>query len=338
MDFFGLDIGSQNIKIVQLKPNGQNYELKTIGNGPSTGKGILSESEADLTSLAVAVKKLYSDLKVTTRNVVVALPEDQVVTRIITLPKLTDEELESALKWEAEQYVPFPLAEATLTYEILDGQKSPEGKMTVLLVAALNRLIDKTVKVVKAAGLVPVSIETEMLSMVRSLTDASKDIILFLDLGAKSVDIAITDNGRLCLTRSVATAGEALTRSISSELGLEFAQAEEYKRAYGINPANLNGKVAKAIEPAMEAVAKEVDQAVQFFQTANKGKMVKQIIASGGTSLLPHIVLWLTKRVGVETEIGDPFKKVVASDLLQKLPKESRCLYAIAVGLAMKEI
>ncbi len=210
--------------------------------------------------------------------------------------------------------------------------------MTVLLVAALNRLIDKTVKVVKAAGLVPVSIETEMLSMVRSLTDASKDIILFLDLGAKSVDIAITDNGRLCLTRSVATAGEALTRSISSELGLEFAQAEEYKRAYGINPANLNGKVAKAIEPAMEAVAKEVDQAVQFFQTANKGKMVKQIIASGGTSLLPHIVLWLTKRVGVETEIGDPFKKVVASDLLQKLPKESRCLYAIAVGLAMKEI
>jgi len=338
MDFFGLDLGSQNIKLVQLKPNGQNFEVKAIGNGPSTGRGVLSDSETDLTALASAVKKLHLDLKISTKNVVCALPEDQVITRVINLPKLTNEELESALKWEAEQYIPFPMEEATLSYEVIAGNSQSLGsKMVILLVAAQNRLIDKTVKVLRAAGLNALSLETEMLSLIRSLSAQSLGVTVFLDLGAKAADIAIAENGQLYFTRSITTAGEALTRAISTDLGLEFAQAEEYKRAYGVNQANLDGKVAKVLEPILEAIAKEIEQTVQFYQNAYKGKVVKQMIISGGTALLPEIVSWLTDRTGMETQVGDPFKKAVVSDILNKIPKETRSLYSIAVGLAMKQ-
>ncbi|PJC28314.1 hypothetical protein CO054_00760 [Candidatus Shapirobacteria bacterium CG_4_9_14_0_2_um_filter_39_11] len=338
MDFFGLDIGSYSIKAVQLRKIQDKYQLVALGSAPSTPKGLASEAESDLTALAENIKKLYQEAKVTTKNVISALPEDQVFTRVITLPKLSEEELTSALKWEAEQYVPIPLSEVTLAHQVIgETTQDTRQKTEVLLVAAPNRLIDKLLKVLKTAGLNPVSLETEILAMSRSLVAPDSEATLLVDLGARATDIAIVEKGQVVFTRSISTAGEALTRAVAGALGLEAGQAEEYKKAYGVDPGKLEGKVSQAIEPILEVIVKEMEQAIQFYQQ-EKEKTVKRIVLTGGTAILPEVITLLAKKLTFETQIGDPFSRVVEDSLLAKMPKNDLPFYAVAVGLAMKEI
>jgi len=338
MDFFGLDIGSYSIKAVQLRKIQDKYQLVALGSAPSTSKGLASEAESDLTALAENIKKLYQEAKVTTKNVISALPEDQVFTRVITLPKLSEEELTSALKWEAEQYVPIPLSEVTLAHQVIgETTQDTRQKTEVLLVAAPNRLIDKLLKVLKTAGLNPVSLETEILAMSRSLVAPDSEATLLVDLGARATDIAIVEKGQVVFTRSISTAGEALTRAVAGALGLEAGQAEEYKKAYGVDPGKLEGKVSQAIEPILEVIVKEMEQAIQFYQQ-EKEKTVKRIVLTGGTAILPEVITLLAKKLTFETQIGDPFSRVVEDSLLAKMPKNDLPFYAVAVGLAMKEI
>ena len=338
MDFFGLDIGSYSIKAVQLRKIQDKYQLVAVGSAPSTPKGLASEAESDLTALAENIKKLHQEAKVTTKNVISALPEDQVFTRVITLPKLSEEELTSALKWEAEQYVPIPLSEVTLAHQVIgETTQDTRQKTEVLLVAAPNRLIDKLLKVLKTAGLNPISLETEILAMSRSLVAPDSEATLLVDLGARATDIAIIEKGQVVFTRSISTAGEALTRAVAGALGLEAGQAEEYKKAYGVDPGKLEGKVSQAIEPILEVIVKEMEQAIQFYQQ-EKEKTVKRIVLTGGTAILPEVVPLLAKKLTFETQIGDPFSRVVQDSLLAKIPKNDLLFYTVAVGLAMKEI
>ncbi len=338
MDFFGLDIGSHKIKMVKLTKSGNQYRLVSLGNATSTQKGVLSDAENDLTALATIIKKLHNEAKINTKNVVSALPQDQVFTQVITLPKLSEGELNSALKWEAEQYVPVPLAEVTLTHQILGTiNENGKEKIEVLLAAAPNRLIDRMVMVLKTAGLNPLSLETEIMAIARSLVPAIPEATMVIDLGAKATDIAIMEKGQVIFVRSLATAGEALTRAIASGLGLDINQAEASKKAYGADPDKLEGKMVSALGPVIEILTTEMEKIIQF-QQLSKNKPINRVILSGGTSGLPEISAILAKKLNLEIQIGNPFGQIIKDDLVKKIPTSEIPLYAIATGLAMKEM
>lgn len=338
MEFFGLDIGSHKIKMVKLAKNGNQYRLISLGNATSTQKGILSDAEADLTALATIIKKLHAESKINTKNVVSALPQDQVFSQVITLPKLSEGELNSALKWEAEQYVPIPLAEVTLSHQIL-GTVNENGKekIEVLLAAAPNRLIDRMVMILKTAGFNPISLETEIMAIARSLVPSSPETTMVIDLGAKATDIAVMEKGQVIFVRSLATAGEALTRAVASGLGLDVNQAEAYKKAYGADPDKLEGKMVTALGPVIEVLTAEMEKIIQFYQLS-KNKPINRIILSGGTSGLPEMSAILAKKLNLEIQIGNPFNQIMKDDLVKKIPTSEIPLYAIATGLAMKEM
>lgn len=338
MEYFGLDIGSYRLKLVHLARERDQFRLLSLGSAPSADKGLLSESESDLTNLAEAIKKLHSETKMTTKNVVTALPQDQVFTRVITLPKLSDDEISSALKWEAEQYVPIPLSEVTLAHQVVgSSRKGKSEKMDVLLVAAPTRLIHKLMGVLEAADLRVVSIETEILALARSLMVSSVDAALLVDLGAKATDLALIEDGEVIFTRSIPTAGQALTRAVAVGLGLGTEQAEVYKKAYGVDPAKLEGKLSQVIEPILNVIIKEMERAIHFAQS-ERGKIVKRVLLTGGTAGLPAAVGLLAKKLNVEVQVGDPFTNVVKDELVKKVPETELPYYAVAVGLAMKQI
>lgn len=339
MVFFGLDIGSHNLKIAQVQKSGDKARLIAFGSAPAPPRGLLSEAETDLTALAEVIKKLHQEAKIGTRKVAATLPEDKVFTKVVTFPKLSEEELKSAMKWEAEQYVPVPLEEITLDYQIVGQIK--EGameKMEVLLVAAPKRLMEKLLKVLRVAGLTPVALETEILALARSLLVPDSEANLLVDLGARATDMAIIEAGQVVLTRSIPTAGEALTRAVASELNLEASQAEEYKKTYGADPKRLEGKVREAIGPVLEAVVKEMEKAIKFYQSTKK-KQVKRVILAGGTAGLPDVVSLLAQKLSVEIQVGDPFVRLEKDEeILAKIPAGEAHLYAPAIGLALKNI
>ncbi len=266
------------------------------------------------------------------------LPQDQVFTQVITLPQLSEDELLSALKWEAEQYVPIPLSEVTLSHQIIGQVKeNAKQKIEVLLAAAPTRLIDKILMVLRTAGLNPLSLEIEIMALARSLIAPSPEAVMIVDLGAKATDFAVVENGQVIFVRSIATAGEALTRAISFNLNLDPHQAEAYKKAYGADPRQLEGKVKGAIEPVIEAIVNEMEKIIQFHQVEKK-KIINRVVLTGGTANLPEISSLLAKKLNLEIQIGDPFSRLVKDNLVSKVPAVDIPLYAIATGLAMKEI
>ena len=339
MEFFGLDIGTHSIKMVQLRRKANQFQLVALGSALSTTKGLLSEAESDLINLAEAIRKLHQETKIKTKNVVAALPQDKVYTRIITVPKLSEEELDSALKWEAEQFVPIPLDEATLTHQIVGQVKEDSKEKTrVLLVAAPNRLIEKLVKVIKTAELNPVSLETEIFSMARSLVVPDSSPAMIVDLGAAATDLAVIENDQVIFVYSIATAGEALTRAAAAGLGLEMSRAEAYKKAYGVDPKKLEGKVAQTIGPLVEKIAVEMSKAIQYYQSTGGSQKINRIILTGGTAGLPEVASLLANKLNLEIQLGDPFIRVVKDELQAKIPTSQAFLYSVAVGLAMKEV
>jgi type IV pilus assembly protein PilM len=334
----GLDIGTKTIKIVELEKEGNSFSLSASGIVGFSGNSVEKISdEKEFSSFAQIIKKLHSETGVGGHDVVISIPEQGAFTRTVKFPLLTDAEINSAVKWELEQYIPIPAAEAISQHIILErSEDSSPPFVLVLLVAAPRLLVEKYTRLVQMAGLNPVVVETELIALTRSLAPSDKTVLL-MDLGANSTDIAIAKQGLLCFSRSIPLAGEAFTRAVSQGLGLTPLQAEEYKKTYGLTASQLEGKVKGALDPVLRMVVDEIKKAVSFYESEQKGDAPTAIEVSGGGSGMPQIITALTEMLGIEVSIANPFDKVrLDPDSARKLAPYAP-LYSVAVGLAMRE-
>lgn len=334
----GLDIGSKTIKIVELAKEGDVWKLVASGIAGFNGqRPAHANDDKELADIAAAVKKLYAEASISGKEISIALPESQVFTRTVKFPLLTDQEIESAIKWEAEQYIPIPLDEAIIQHQIFERhEQTNPPEVVVLLVAAPRTLVEKYTKAVQLAGLNPVGVETELLSLVRSLAPA-KGVAMLIDFGAGSTDIAISKDGKLAFSRSIPTAGEAFTRAVAQNLGVAYQQAEEYKKAYGLSEKQLEGKIKGALNPVFGMVSDEIKKAIHYYQTEEKGEAPTSVIISGGTAGMPEALSSLSKLLGLEVVIGNPFANIVVDPEVAKSIEPYAPLYSIAVGLAKRE-
>lgn len=335
---FGLDIGTQSIKGVWLSRADHGFFLNSAMTVASPLKGMQSESPLDQEEMAKAIRMLVSEGKITTRYVNIALPENQVYTKVIETPSISDKELASAIYWEAEQYIPVPLSTVTLDYKVLFRPEKGQGQlMQVLLVGAPTALIDKYDKVVSLAGLSINAIETELLSLVRSIVqDGTFPATILVSIGAVSTSLAIVHNQTLVFAYSLPTGGVAISRAIATDLGFAIGQAEEYKKVYGLADSAIGGKIGKVTEPILSSILTEIKKAFAFYQTKYPEDPIKQIILSGGGAKLPGLATYFTSNIGVETAIANPWKLLVP----QEVPKdiiENASEYTVAAGLAMRE-
>jgi len=339
-EYFGLDVGTSSIKAVQVKREGVVTKLVTAGYIDVPTKKILSESSVDQESVAQAISKLISTLKINTKNVVSALPESQIFTRVIEMPILNDRELASAIKWEAEQYIPVPLTDVNLAWQVLLRPVKIEAglKMEVLLIAAPKVLVEKHVRILRLAGLNPLNLETEVVAVTRALVDKMSPTTAVISIGAYTTDICIASKGVLAFTRSIATGGEALTKAISEDLGFDHAQPEEYKKTYGLLENELEGKIMTTIKPVFEVIVGEVKKAILAYESKKTDDQIKRIVLSGGGGMLPGAVEYLVSEFGMEVQLGDPWFFLEKGPYISKQLLENRPLFTVATGLALKQI
>ncbi len=341
-DYFGLDIGSHSIKVVQLRRENKRFILQAFGKATTPPNALASDAPLDQGALSEAVRNLVKDAKITSTNVAVAFPESAIFTRVIEIPNMGDKELANAIQWEAEQYIPLPLKDVKLSWQVLSRPtaKEPGAKMSVYLVAAPNTLIERYVGLLKQAKLNPISFETETIAIKRALVDGrdAGPTTLIISVGATTTDLAIVSSGVTSFTRSIATGGSALARAIAQDLGFEMGQAEEYKKNYGLVEDQLEGKVMQAIKPVFDIITSEIQRAILFYQTRHPSDTIKRVVLVGGTANLPGMVVYLATTIGLEVQIGSPWQSVEIPSSLQQRVKEDETSYAVAVGLAMKEL
>lgn len=333
----GLDIGSKTIKIIELQEEGQNFALKASGvvgySGVSVDKMI---EDKEMATVGQIIKKLHKEAGVRSSDINISLPEQQVFTRTIKFPMLTDSEIASAVKWEAEQYIPIPVSDAIIQHTILSrNQKTVPPQVIVLLVAAPRNVVEKYTKVAQYAGLNPVAVETELIALTRALAPAGKTVLI-VDMGAVSTDIAVAHDGLLSFSRSIPIAGDAFTRAVTQGIGVTPVQAEEYKKTYGLEGSQLEGKIKRTLEPVLKLIVDEIKKAIHYYQSEEKGDVPAGIIISGGTSGMLQIVPMLSELLGMEVLLGNPFSRVkMDPDTAKKLAPYAP-LYCVSAGLAMR--
>ncbi len=337
---FGLDIGATSIKLVMLSGKNKSFVLKAASIVPSPPKGMMSGSPLDEEAMAQTVAKMVKDTGINSSLVNIALPENQVYTKVLDMPVISDKELASAIYWEAEQYIPVPLQNITLVWNVLKRplDKGTAGKMQVLMVGAPTVLVNKYQRVAQMAGLSVKGMETEILSTLRALVlDETYPTSLIVNIGAISTSFAIVKNGIMIFTYSMSLGGAAINRAIATDFGLTPQQAEEYKRVYGVSEKSLGGKISRATVPILNSILAEIKKSIAYYsQKYQNDSPIRQIILCGGSAKLPGIELYFANNSGIETAIANPWK-ILAS---QEVPKEiidNAADYTIAVGLAMRD-
>jgi type IV pilus assembly protein PilM len=333
----GLDIGSRTLKVIELtKEKGANI-LKSAGLIGYSGINIdESLNQKAVSEIASVIKKLFHDTKISAKSVTISLPETKVFSRLLKFPLLNDQEIASAVKWEAEEYIPIPVNDAVIEHTILERQENVNPpQVLVFLVATLKALVDKYVEIINLAGFEVEGVETELMSIVRSTALPGKSIVV-VDFGAQSTGIAVAKNEELYFSRSIPTAGDAFTRAVAQSMGVSLEQAEEYKKTYGLAPSKLEGKVGFALGPIMNVVIEEIKKAIHYYQLEIKGTEPTKIVLAGGSAGIPGIVPEFAKKTGIEVEVANPFSKISVDPKSVKTLANYAPLYAVAAGLALR--
>lgn len=337
---FSLDIGSASIKGISLKKEGNVFGVEGLSVIPAPQKGLLSESNSDMVVFAEALKQVVKNAGVKIKEVSVSLPEAQVYTKIIDMPSLSEKELAAALKYEMEQYIPLPLDQVKTDWQILGSSQSETSKtISVLIVAAPLALLSKYEQVLDMADLIPVCIETEMLSVQRSLfpiiNNPTPSIIVHL--GAAATNIMVVKNGIIQMVFTIDKGGLAMTRAISIDLGIDLVQAESYKKAYGLNNQAFEGKIGKSLFPILESITGDIRKATLLYKEKYPLESINQIILSGGAALLPGIDIYLTNQLNIQVVLGNCFQIYGVQNIPDEVSKEA-VNFNVAVGLALKNL
>lgn len=336
---FGLDLSPTSIKIVEAQKKGDAFVLKAFGEVP-TPANFYSELSKDQILIASAIKKLVSDARISTKEVVLAMPQSQVYSQVIQMPPMPEKELSQALLFEAEQYIPVPLDRVQVEYLIL--KKPPQGiaaaKMEVLLVAAQKEAIDWLASIITQAGLMPVVLETEMLAAARALFYQLGKEGALIDMGQNSTDFVIISEGVVKQINVFETGGAALTRAIVSTLSLSLDQAERYKRTYGLDKTQLEGKVAWAILEPLSIVIDQIKRSIDLFRQKNPQVNLTRAVISGGTALMPNLTSFLAEKLGMEILIANPFLTFLKDKDFPQPLLQAASRFSTSVGLAIREV
>lgn len=337
-EHIGLDFGNHSVKGVQLKNiTTQKPGLVAFASQPTPTGVINSEDSSHQRQLADALKTLMSDGQFKTNKVVAALPESSIFTRFLEFPGVKEEEIEDAIYWQAKQVIPIPVKEVQMSSIIL-GKDESKNAIHVLLVAAPRKLIDLYVKVLEMAKLEPVAIETEAIASGRAIyrSGGVKEAVI-LDFGSQSTDMGIMTEGKLVFSQSISVGSDSLTRAIATDFSFDYNQAEEYKRNYGLDKSQLEGKIFNSLKPIIDSIVAEVRRGVEYYKTRTMLAPPNQYMLIGDGALLPGLVVYLSQELSVNVQLANPWDKIQMNKKQESVISKGKPAYAVSVGLALKD-
>ncbi len=339
----GVDISSSSVKMVELGDGGkgrirlERYAIEPLAKDAVVDGNIMN-LEAVGDSLVRGWKRMGSRIK----NLAMALPSAQVITKKITVPAgLSEDELETQVETEANQYIPFALEEVRLDFQILGPAPNSPEDVEVLIAASRKEKVEDRVAVAELSGLKATVMDIDSFAaqtafelMETQLPDGGRDqVIALVDVGASLMNINVLRNNQSVYMREQPFGGNQLTQEIQRHYNLSPEEAEAAKRNGGL-PETFEGEV---LNPFMETLALEVTRALQFFFTSTQFSQVNHIFLSGGCATIPGLDQVVAKRAEVNTLVANPFANMgVAPKIKQRQLAQDAPALVVATGLAMR--
>ncbi len=346
----GLDIGSSGVKLIQLKEQRRRgevvYALQSFGMKPLPPEAIVDGALMNSTAIVQAIQELLGELKVKQKEVAIGVSGHSVIIKKISMPRMSQEELEEAIQWEAEQHIPFDIKDVNLDTQILrPDANDATGQMDVLLVAAKKDMINDYTSVVSEAGLLPVVVDVDAFAVQNCFTAnyeiPQNETVVLINAGAAVVNINIVSGGVTTFTRDVTIGGNQFTEEIQKQLNVSYEEAEALK--VGGGRADADAVVPQEVEKVMgqvaEQVAGEIQRSLDFYAGTAADSNFSRVYLSGGTAKVPALFKTIESRVGVPVEIMNPFKRIEIDNrkfdpafIMDVAPQA-----AVAVGLALRK-
>ncbi len=344
-DIVGLDIGSGALKLVQLKKLKQGYLLQKFGILPIDPEFIVDGAVMDAGQVVSAIRELVAKESLRTKNVALSVSGHSVIVKKISLPLMTEEELQESIKWEAEQYIPFDINDVKIDAHILqtpDAERE-EGQMPVLLVAVKKDKLMEYTQLVQEAGLNPVIGDVDVFALENMYTEnydvKGGETVALVNIGASMMNVNILKGGVFSFTRDISTGGKQYNEAIQREMDLTFEQAERAKRAESIEGVDKN-QVSDIVQRLNSELVSEVIRSFDYFKTTSPNESIDRILVSGGSSKLPELVTLLTERSGIAAERLNPFNRIEIPpdqfdmDTISEMAPQA----AVGVGLALRRV
>lgn len=319
----GIDIGSHSIKAIELEDKKGRLDIVKCA--------IVRIRNGDAKE---ALKRMLSTTKLSSRRVNVSLSGPSVIVRYIEMPPMRHDELRSAIKFEAEKYIPFDISESVIDFASLG--KTSSGSQRVLLVAAKKNEVTEILEFFKGAGLEISAIDIDSFAFLnafqRAWMEKNGDAgYALLNAGEKFSNMNIVMKGNVYFTRDMLWGGSDITRRIKDMMGIDLDEAEALKR----NPGEKREEVLGVIAPVLDKLVSQMRMSFDYFES-QFGKGIEKLYVSGGSSYLFNIVDFLKDSLGVEVMMWDPFEGVKSSGLIEEIDK-SPALFAVAMGLALRK-
>jgi type IV pilus assembly protein PilM len=339
----GIDIGTTAVKLVQLYKGAEKPELVTYGEIRLEGEvGEETIQSASLTmppkEISEMIRELIKETKAKAKNVTLSIPVFEAFINLIEVPVMGDKELAQALPFTARQYVPIPVEEVTLDWQIIGEKKIDSegaGKIEVLLIAVPNDTIKRVGEIAKLSRFDLKAIEVESFGLARALVGQDTTATCIVDMGAKSSDIVIVDNGFVRASHNFDTAGFHISDALARTMNVSFQRAESIKHDRGLNLSQGEKDILEVITPLLDLIVIEIQQIVADY-AQNKGRNIEKIILSGGSAQLPGIIDYLADSLNLTVSAANPFHNFDCPPALASIVEEIGPSFAVAAGLAMR--
>lgn len=338
----GIDIGGYSAKVVQLRYERDHAILETYGELLSEGYfkgvertsgGFLRYSDNDIMEL---LKDLLSESGVTATEAVVSLPANTSFITLISFPRISRKEIDEAMPYEARKYVPIPVSEVVLDWDVFE-EESDEDSVQVLLVAVPREIVEKVKRTVAGVGYGVRALEVENFSLVRSLIGTDETPTAIVNLGHQTTSLSIVDRGRLRLSHIVTRGSQEETRALERGLGINTERAEKIKREVGLSERIEEKEITSVLTPLVEVLLTDIERAISLYNRKAPRKIQKVNLTGGGANL-KGLVDYASNKLGLETTRGNPFARIVTPAAVQPVIREIGPSFAVAAGLALREI
>lgn len=359
----GLDIGSDHLRLAQVKPAGSTYTLTGYAMVGVPMGAVVEGEIVDVEAVAASVRELVRTSGMHPKNVAIGVSNQKVVVRLIDLPFMERAELQGAIQYQAQDYIPIPIEDAILDFQIIGDYMTAadEHMMEVLLVAAQRDMVNNSVRAVEEAGLKLQQIDVTSFAIVRALMnnvpavlpdegDDAGEATGVIHISSGLTNIAVVEKGIPRFTRVSALAGNQFTQAIANSLNLTFDEAEDLKIRVGLPDLEQHqlGSLPPDIDPARAQTAQdalerevskfiaEVRRSLDYYLTqATQVRTIRKILLTGSGAQLTSLDSYLEKGLQAEVRLTDPLSWVQVVPQYAQIAQADRMGSVAAIGLAI---
>ena len=338
----GVDIGADSIKAVALRYDGRRYHLKACDTMPLPPECIVDGAINNFPRVTEALKAFVDDRF--SRRVALGISGHSVIIKRISLPEMSQAELDASILWEAEQYIPFDIKEVYIGCQILDPHAG-QGQMDVLLCAVKRDIVNDYLHVAREAGLDPVavSVNTQALEQAYFLSqpeEVSKSLtVALVDVGASMTSVAILVDGRQAFSRDIGMGGSLLTEGIQRRFSVSWEEAKDFhENEDDVDISDLTREqVLVETKRVAGTLATEIQRSIEFYKATSVGEIIRYVYITGGMGQSEELRRVLERRLEVPVQLMNPFQGIEVDPVKFDVAALTahRAKFAVAIGLAL---